>query len=377
MRTLIISDLHLGSTSGADVLRRAAVREALIAAVADVERVVLLGDVIELRHGPPGEAMEFARPFFQELGAALEGREIVINAGNHDHALVEPWLETRALELEPGPLAVENVLDAGGVSAAYAQIARWAEPARVRIAYPGVWLRPDVYAMHGHYLDSHLTVPTLERLSVGVMSRVVKRPAGSLSSADDYEAVSSPVFAWRDAVARSGRTGESLNGMATVTAWRALSGSGSGRRASWRTRASRRAVAAAFPPAVALLNRVGIGPLSASVSPGELRRAGLLAMGEVAARLGLGDAYVVFGHTHRAGPLAGDHEHEWVGRSGARLVNTGSWTYSPVFLGGPGESPYWPGCAVLVPDSGPPAVVRLLDGFTAEQLAPPRAASVR
>ena len=31
-------------------------------------------------------------------------------------------------------------------------------------------------------------------------------------------------------------------------------------------------------------------------------------MGEVAARLGLGDAYVIFGHTHRAGPLPGDDE---------------------------------------------------------------------
>ncbi len=111
----------------------------------------------------------------------------------------------------------------------------------MRIAYPGMWVRPDVYAMHGHYLDSHLTVPTLERLSVGVMSRVVKRPASTFAGADDYEAVSSPVFAWRDAVARAGRTGESLNGMATVTAWRALSGSGLGPRplAHARRRAAR------------------------------------------------------------------------------------------------------------------------------------------
>jgi hypothetical protein len=369
MRTLILSDLHLGSTSRADVLRLPAVRQALIKAVADVDRVVLLGDVIELRHGPPGEAMEMARPFFSELGAALAGRELVLTAGNHDHALVEPWLETRALKVEPGPLGVEQVLDPSGVSAAFEQISHWAQPARVRIAYPGMWVRPDVYATHGHYLDSHLTVPTLERLSVGVMSRVVKRPASTFSGADDYEAVGSPVFAWRDAVARSGRTGESLNGMATVTAWRALNRSGSS-RPRWRTRAARRAVVAAFPPAVAALNRAGIGPLSASVSPGELRRAGLLAMGEVAARLGLGDSYVVFGHTHRAGPLPGDTEREWVGRAGARLVNCGSWTYSPVFLGGSGKSPYWPGSAVLVPESGPPAVVRLLGDLSVAQLAP-------
>ena len=98
-------------------------------------------------------------------------------------------------------------------------------------------------------------------------------------------------------------------------------------------------------------------------------------MGEVAARLGVGDAYVVFGHTHRAGPLPGDDESEWVGRSGARLVNTGSWAYSPVFLTSrPGESPYWPGSCVLVRDTGAPVVLRLLQELTHEQLFPHPAA---
>jgi hypothetical protein len=104
----------------------------------------------------------------------------------------------------------------------------------------------------------------------------------------------------------------------------------------------------------------------------ELRRAGLSAMGEVAARLELGDAYVVFGHTHRAGPLPGDEQHEWRGRQGARLVNTGSWTYSSIFLTAkPGESPYWPGVCVLVDDDGPPIIRRLLQDHTRAQIALP------
>jgi hypothetical protein len=95
-------------------------------------------------------------------------------------------------------------------------------------------------------------------------------------------------------------------------------------------------------------------------------------MGEVAARLGLGDAYVVFGHTHRPGPLPGDTPDEWRGRGGARLVNTGSWTYSSVFLTPtPGESPYWPGTCVIVEDDGAPRVVRLLQGRTHAQIASP------
>ena len=128
-----------------------------------------------------------------------------------------------------------------------------------------------------------------------------------------------------------------------------------------------------FPVAVAALNRAGLGPLKAEVSTAELRRAGLRAMGEVAARLGLGDSYVVFGHTHRTGPLPGDDESEWHGRLGARLLNTGSWTYASIFLSDtPGESPYWPGGCVLVEDDGPPRVLRLLQDRTREQIRPSR-----
>jgi hypothetical protein len=394
MRTLIVSDLHLGSVSGADLLRRAELRAPLLGAVADVQRVVLLGDVLELRHGPPREALALARPFFEDLGRALDGGELVIVAGNHDHALVEPWLARRSEQPDPKPLGLEQLLEPEQASSAYGQIARWAAPARVRIAYPGLWVRPDVYATHGHYLDCHLTVPTLERLSVGVMARLLGRHPESFDCVADYEGVGAPVFAWRDAVARDARTGSALNGMATVNAWRALGGSRSeaadsaeggefaqlallralGRRAGSAARVlRRRALVGAFPLAVGALNRAGLGPLRPDISTGELRRAGLDAMGEVAAHLDLGDAHVVFGHTHRPGPLPGDAPEEWRGRGGARLCNTGSWTYAGIFLGGaPGESPYWPGSFVLVEDSGPPVVRHLLQDRTLEEIRPPR-----
>ena len=43
-------------------------------------------------------------------------------------------------------------------------------------------------------------------------------------------------------------------------------------------------------------------------------------------------------------------------------MNTGSWIYEPAFLGrSPKESPYWPGHMALVPDEGPPELLRLLD----------------
>jgi Calcineurin-like phosphoesterase len=390
MRTLIVSDLHLGSLHGADLLRRPELRAPLLKAARDVNRLVLLGDVLELRHGPLREAMAAARPFFEDLGEALAGSELVIVAGNHDHALVEPWLARRGEESEPAPLQIEQLLDPEQVSPAYARIADWASPARVRVAYPGLWVRADVYATHGHYLDSHLTVPTLERLSVAAMGRLLRKPDDSLCSVSDYEALGAPVFAWRDAVARDAHTGSALNGIATVGAWRALNGGGGaggdgqvlggsrpgprvrGVRALHRLR--RRAFVAAFPLAVAALNRAGLGPLSSDVSGAELRRAGLRAMDEVTVRLGLGDAYVIFGHTHRAGPLPGDDEREWRGRGGARLLNTGSWTYAAIFVeDSPGESPYWPGAGVLVEESGPPVLVRMLQDRTRADIRPIRA----
>jgi len=390
MRTLIVSDLHLGSLTGGDLLRRPELRAPLLQAAGDVDRLVLLGDVLELRHGPLREAMAAARPFFEDLGEALAGRELVIVAGNHDHGLVEPWLARRGEESEPAPLQVEQLLDPEQVSPAYERIAGWASGARVRVAYPGLWVRRDVYATHGHYLDSHLTVPTLERLSVAAMGRLLRKPDDSLLCVSDYEAVGAPVFAWRDVVARDAHTGAALNGIATVGAWRALNGGGpasadgqvrAGSRSGPRARGvgtlhqlRRRAFVAAFPLAVAVLNRAGLGPFSSDVSGTELRRAGLRAMDEVAVRLGLGDAYVIFGHTHRAGPLPGDDEGEWRGRRGARLLNTGSWTYASIFLGDkPGESPYWPGAGALVEESGPPLVVRMLQDRTRADIRPIRA----
>ena len=393
MRTLILSDLHLGGVSRSDVLRRVELREPLLRAVEGVDRVVLLGDVLELRHGPPREALAVAQPFFEDLGRAMQGRELVLVAGNHDHALIEPWLALRAELPAPDPLGLEQLLEPAEASPMVKRLADWAAPARVRLAYPGLWVRPDVYATHGHYLDCHLTVPTIERLSVGAMSRLLRRPAHEFDSVADYESVTAPMYAWRHAVARDARPGNALNGIATVHAWRTLGGAGDSndsRRDGARTTRSLRAevgrklrtqaIVRGFPLAVAALNRAGLGPLRSEISSGELRGAGLRAMGEVASRLGLGDAYVVFGHTHRSGPLPGDDAGEWnrqpsrVGATpGARLVNTGCWTYDSIFLTDkPGESPYWPGTCVLVQDTGAPALQRMLLDRTTAELAPAR-----
>jgi len=392
VRTLVVSDLHLGAGTGADVLRRPGPRAALIEALADVERLVLLGDVLELRHGPRRDALAVARPFFEDLGRAFAGREVVVVAGNHDHALIESWTARRDEDPAPEPLGLEQRFAAEEASEMLAALASWAQPAKLSAAFPGLWLRPDVYATHGHYLDCHLTIPTMERLGIGMTARALRRPSEQFANVGDYEAVTAPVFAWIDAVARQAPTGSTLNGQTTVRAWQALAGEkgGNGSRGWGDLRV--RALAGAFPVAIAALNRAGLGSFNADISTSELRRAGLRAMGEVAARLGLGDAHVIFGHTHRAGPYperhtlpgasrghtAGKRPHdvaaEWRGPAGARLINAGCWTYDSYFVtANPGESPYWPGGAVLVDDEGPPTpplLLRLLDTLEPAEVEP-------
>src|SRR4029077_12772351 len=97
MRTAIVSDLHLGSAFGEDLLRDAGIRRILLDELSSAERVVLLGDVLELRETPLAAALESARPFFEEWGEAMNGRPVVLVPGNHDHRLAEPLLEQLAL----------------------------------------------------------------------------------------------------------------------------------------------------------------------------------------------------------------------------------------------------------------------------------------
>ena len=70
-------------------------------------------------------------------------------------------------------------------------------------------------------------------------------------------------------------------------------------------------------------------------------------MGRVADVLAPSAEHVIFGHTHRPGPLAGDDAAEWTALSGTHLHNSGSWYLEPAFVRDRQEqSPYWPGSVV-------------------------------
>lgn len=358
--TLVISDLHLGAAAGSDLLRREDVRATLTEAIGDeIRRVVLLGDAVELRQGPLRDAMAVARPFFERLGAVLgPEREVVLVPGNHDHALVEPWLERRRRDRAPEPLRLEERADWRDGDAV-AAIAGWLAPARLSLVYPGLWLRDDVYATHGHYLDRHTTVPTFERLSAGVMGRIVGPLPAAGATPDDYERALAPIYAWSYALAQQAAGGDGRGAVrgtqgVSVRVWRTLAGDG-------HRPLRRRALATAFPLGIAAVNRAGLGPVKAEISGGAIGDAGTRAMAAAAEVLGVGAAHVIFGHTHRAGPRPQDDPATWTAAAGTRLHNTGTWVFERHFLSrAPGASPYWPGRAVLV-DDDPALPPRLLD----------------
>jgi predicted phosphodiesterase len=354
MVTAVVSDLHLGALGGADVTRTAAVRERLLDAVAGADRVVLLGDVLELRERPLAEGLERARPLFEELGRAASGRRVVIVPGNHDHMLAEPWLARLRLDGRPLESANEWPVAPGDGSAG--RIAGWMPDAEVTLAYPGLRLRPDVYATHGHYLDLHLTVPRLEAIAATALGRLSGRGT-SCGSAADYEAVLGPLYAFYASLAQ-GASAAALErgGHVSRVVWRRVNGDGgrAGRLLLGRI---------AIPGAVAALNRLGLGPFSPQLSGEELRRSGLLAMSRVAETLAPGAEHVVFGHTHRPGPLPGDDLAEWTTLSGTRLSNSGGWYHEPAFVGRAGEdSPYWPGSVLWLEAEGPPRLANALRG---------------
>jgi hypothetical protein len=358
VRTLVISDLHVGATTHADLLRRAELREPLLEAVRGVDRLVILGDGIELRDGPQRDAARLAGPLFEDIGRALgPDGELLLMAGNHDHGIVAGWIDARLFSEQSGFLElVQNVepRDAGPLAAA---LAEKAAPAHVQVAYPGVWLREDVFAIHGHYADLHTTVPTFERLAAGAMARWIVELPSEGARPDDYEAALAPLYAWMHALTqRANHAVVSAGAGASARAWVAMGGRGRRRRPVRTT-----LLGGGFRVAVAALNALGVGPVDADLSGAGLRRGYLRGMREVLRRLGVRAPHVIWGHSHRSGPWPGDDLTEWTTHAGGRIHNTGSWVYQPHFLSdAPNRSPYWPGTAVLIAESGPPELVRLL-----------------
>ena len=237
--------------------------------------------------------------------------------------------------------------------------------ASVEIAYPGLWLADGVYATHGHYLDRHLTIPTFERLGVAAVERVLgMQPAGpDPLDRPDAERPGAPIST-NGPRARSTRSSTPLpRGPTPRAPAPATRPSASGARSPAVARGRRRCAAGCSArsrsrgPSESPTGSAS-GPVQSDISAGAITRAGLAAMRDVIERIGLDARMVLFGHTHRRGPLPGDDD--WTFGDGGSLVNTGSWVHSPTLLGETATtSPYWPGTIAVIEDGGdgapPPA----------------------
>lgn len=354
VRTVIFSDLHLGSRSGADMASQPAARDRLFEALADADQVVALGDLIELRELPVGEVLKLTRPFFDAVGEVIAGKRLLVVPGNHDYQLAEPWL-SRA-RIDSGKLPVEGEWPVEARDGIAGRLSEWMPDVELMLGYPGVRLRPDVWATHGHYLDVHLTIPRIETIFAALMGRLTQRGRDCHSTAD-YEAVLSPIYGFNSALA-DGVSPRAANKGATLsrTVWSRATGSdGSGALSRFLVGKL------AIPGGVAALNLAGLGPFSPDISGAELRRTGLRSMARVVQSLGVEAEHVIYGHSHRRGPGPEDALEEWELPGGGQLWNCGTWYYERVLMGAdPKASPYWPGTIMRLGDTGPPELDNVL-----------------
>ena len=297
MISAVISDLHLGTRTGADLLRRPEPRARLLETLAEVDHVVLLGDSVELRDDPLGVSLERALPFFEALGEVVGAGRVTIVPGNHDHQLIAPRLSgRRQLGLEQR----YDVVPGDPLDVVVRAMAR----ARVELVYPGVWLRPDVYATHGHYLDCHNEVRTFECRAAALTQRLPGGARDGYRSPDDYEAVLAPIY----------------------------------RLIHWSVQM--RGVRTAAHAAKGLVRRWERPSADRSLRI----RPGVAAMGQVVRNLGVDARHVLFGHLHRPG--------RWDAGGETELVNVGAWVTD--------ASAVSPGTCVVVRDQGPPELETVL-----------------
>lgn len=339
MRTLVVSDLHLGARLRRDVLRRPDALEALLVALDGVERLVLLGDVVELLEGRPRRAMEVAEPVLRAIGARLgKEREVILVPGNHDAELVHPWLRVHG-----GSLTVDTSIPVDATPL-LGRVQAWLEPARVRVRYPGVWLSERVWATHGHYLDRHLLPESAYGIARGMLGRLPRDGAMPI----DYEQAGGPSLTRLEAL---------------LTRWlpRPL--------AALAEDVDELLRAATMPGPERLLSH-RFAPLTAMLLGLQMRRASIPALARVVHRLKIDADWVLFGHVHRCGPLDGDDPRPWRGPEGRpRIANTGSWVYERLLVHRASPPhPYWPGGSILHDGAGPPQAVGLLDHLAAAAL---------
>jgi len=340
VRTLVVSDLHIGARIKRDVLACPEPLQKLLEALQGTDRLVLLGDVVELMERRATRAMAAAEPVMRAIGETLGNeREVVVVPGNHDLPLVGAWVRASASEIESDS---EIPLDA---TPTLARLTSWLAPARVRVHYPGVWLGEGVWATHGHYLDRHL----LPGSSLGIVRGLLTGAPRDGTTPGAYELARGPSLTRIE----SSLTGGLPRPLATLV-----------------EDARELARAATMPGLPRLVLRPRMAPMTSMLLGAQMRRVSIPALLEVVRTLRIEADWVLFGHVHRLGPLERDAAADWEGAGGRPMVlNTGSWVYEPLLVHSASPPhPYWPGGAVILDDDHEPRAVGLLDDVDAGAL---------
>lgn len=387
MATAILSDLHLGAAHGDDLLRYPYFCNVLREQLDGIDHIVLLGDILDLRFQRLEDALLLATPFLAMLGDALRGARqprVTYIPGNHDYHYAGRLIEAeQERAIEAGEAFSLGQVVAPPDFFLSRQLARLiGNDVEVRFAYFYDVLESaegPILLIHGHYLDLHLGAAPARLLSLLQASIAAAGQTFTGLSPDLYEAILRPQYELLHWIGQSpgggqiqSRIYERLRGGAPPsTRLRQI------RRAALRGAAS---VGGRVGVALAetLANRIVKGGLSLTSPAREAQTEAAiyafnLSLQELEPYLPRGMRSIIFGHTHRPGPLEEvDTLDDWKVRLHGQetiVMNSGSWLYDSGKARRADERPQrWPGTFILIPNQGPPRLVQVLAGFSVEEV---------
>jgi Calcineurin-like phosphoesterase len=363
VRSLVISDSHLGAWTGDDLLAYAWAREALRPELERAGEVVLLGDFVDLLFATTEHAFERADGLVELLAQTLSGKRLVWLAGNHDHHILvrrlEALIELRIATGKPDDKLPE-IWRASFFFEAF--LRRRLPDTEIEIAYPNYRVG-EVLLSHGHYLDGEVRGSVPNRLLQGGFWKIAGGRTAT-PTVEDYEAALVPLteLLFVEAQLPKGAAAEQriqaeLRRLGRFAQIAAAPGRELERLGRSLVRLVRGEPGPQPPAADYVLARV--------IPPGASALPSVRAYAQVCRNLGWDQnaRWFVFAHTHQ--PLDG------VGvngtRGGARFWNTGSWIYEPVTGSTADYLAYldhnWPGSAVVIDTDergGEPQLLELL-----------------
>ncbi len=387
MATAILSDLHLGAAHGDDLLRYPFFCELLREQLDGIDHIVLLGDILDLRFQQLSTALQAATPFLEMLGQVLrevKHPRVTYIPGNHDHHYAARLIELEQEQaIESGePYEFRHVIAPPNFFLCR-QLARLiGGEVQVRISYFYDLLDSSagkIFITHGHYLDLHIDAVPARLLTLLQASIAAAGQSVDALSPELYEDILRPQYELLHWIGQSpgggqiqSRIYERLRGGAPPST----------RLSQIRQAALRRAASVGGKVGIAvaesIANRLIKGGFSLTSPAREAQaeetiRAFSASLEALEAYLPTGAQYVIFGHTHRPGPLEKiDLPEHWTVKMHGQdtlVMNSGSWLYDSGKARRPDYRPMrWPGTFILIPDRGQPRLVEVLSHLSLEQL---------